>query len=59
MISALSSNDLRRLALAAAAEAHRKAGLAAATGEHYEGGHWRGSSAVHLTTQRGISQTLA
>jgi hypothetical protein len=24
------------------------------TGEHYEGGHWLGSFAVYLTTQRGI-----
>ena len=29
-------------------------GLAAVTGEHYEGGHWLGSFAVYLTTQRGI-----
>ena len=28
------------------AEAHRRAGLAAVTGEHYEGGHWLGSFAV-------------
>ena len=37
----------------AAADAHRHAGLAAVTGEHYEGGHWLGSFAVYLTTQRG------
>ena len=45
----------RRAALAAAAEAHRRAGLAAVTGEHYEGGHWLGSFAVYLVTKRGIS----
>jgi hypothetical protein len=54
IISALPADDPRRPALAAAAEAHRRAGLAAVTGEHYEGGHWLGSFAVYLTTQRGI-----
>jgi hypothetical protein len=39
-----------------AAEEHRRAGLAAVTGEHYEGGHWLGSFAVYLVTRRGISQ---
>ena len=38
------------------AEAHRRAGLAAVTGEHYEGGHWLGSFAVYLTTKRGIEK---
>ena len=54
IISALPANDSRRPALAAAAEAHRRAGLAAVTGAHYEGGHWLGSFAVYLTTRRGI-----
>ena len=27
------------------------------TGAHYEGGHWLGSFAVYLTTQRGIQPT--
>src|SRR5437773_3484580 len=54
IISALPADDPRRPALVAAAEAHRRAGLAAVTGEHYEGGHWLGSFAVYLTTQRGI-----
>jgi hypothetical protein len=54
IISALPADDPRRPALAAAADAHRRAGLAAVTGEHYEGGHWLGSFAVYLTTQRGI-----
>jgi hypothetical protein len=54
IISALPKNDPRLPALTAAAEAHRRAGLAAVTGEHYEGGHWLGSFAVYLTTRRGI-----
>ena len=54
ILSALPHDDRRRAALQAAADAHRRAGLAAVTGEHYEGGHWLGSFAVYLTTQRGI-----
>jgi hypothetical protein len=54
IISALPADDPRRPALQAAADAHRRAGLAAVTGEHYEGGHWLGSFAVYLTTRRGI-----
>jgi hypothetical protein len=56
IISALPADDPRRLALQVAADAHRRAGLAAVTGEHYEGGHWLGSFAVYLTTQRGIQK---
>src|SRR5947207_3855268 len=41
--SALPGKDKRLKPLNAAAEAHAKAGLAAVTGEHYEGGHWLGS----------------
>ena len=40
-------------ALQAAAAAHREAGLAAVTGEHYEGGHWLGTFAVYLATGAG------
>ena len=54
IVSGLPANDARRPALVAAAEAHRRAGLAAVTGAHYEGGHWLGSFAVYLVTQRGI-----
>ena len=54
IMSILPADDPRRPALAAVAEAHRRAGLAAVTGEHYEGGHWLGSFAVYLTTRRGI-----
>jgi len=52
--SALPANDNRLPAIHTAAEAHRNAGLAAVTGEHYEGGHWLGSFAVYLVTKRGI-----
>jgi hypothetical protein len=54
IVSGLPADDKRRPALVAAAEAHRRAGLAAVTGAHYEGGHWLGSFAVYLVTQRGI-----
>lgn len=53
ILSALPEKDARREALKAAAAAHRKTGLAAVTGDHYEGGHWLGSFAVYLVTQRG------
>ena len=54
IVSGLPPNDPRRPALQAAAEAHRRAGLAAVTGEHYEGGHWLGSFAVYLVSRRGL-----
>jgi hypothetical protein len=57
ILSALPANDPRRPALQTTADAHRRAGLAAVTGEHYEGGHWLGSFAVYLTTKRGIEHT--
>ena len=56
VLSSLPPDDPRRPALASAAEAHRRAGLAAVTGEHYEGGHWLGSFAVYLTTRRSIQK---
>ena len=56
ILLALPANDARRPALASEAEAHRRAGLAAVTGEHYEGGHWLGSFAIYLTTKRGIKK---
>jgi hypothetical protein len=45
---ALPPEDPRRVDLAAQSEAHASAGLAAVTGEHYEGGHWLGTFAVYL-----------
>lgn len=59
ILSALPADDKRRSSLTAAAEAHRRAGLAAVTGAHYEGGHWLGSFAVYLVTQRGLSREVA
>lgn len=53
--SVLPKTDPRLGALERSAAAHRSAGLAAVTGEHYEGGHWLGSFAVYLVTRRGIS----
>lgn len=50
----LPEGDPRRGALAAAAQNHRRAGLEAVTGEHYEGGHWLGSFATYLVTRRGL-----
>src|SRR6202008_975341 len=38
--SGLPKNDPRITVLERCAMAHRSAGLAAVTGEHYEGGHW-------------------
>jgi hypothetical protein len=52
--SGLPDGDPRVKPLRAAANAHREAGLAAVTGEHYEGGHWLGSFAIYLVTQRGL-----
>ena len=51
----LPKTDKRLRSIMATAEAHREAGLAAVTGEHYEGGHWLGSFAVYLVTRRNIS----
>jgi len=53
--SGLPRGDPHLPSLTAAARAHREAGLASVTGEHYEGGHWLGSFAVYLTTRRGIT----
>jgi hypothetical protein len=53
--SALPSGDKRQASIRSAADDHKSAGLAAVTGAHYEGGHWLGSFAVYLSTQRGLS----
>ncbi|MDP9192538.1 MAG: DUF2891 domain-containing protein [Acidobacteriota bacterium] len=52
--SGLPAGDPRTKKIRSLATRHRQAGLAAVTGEHYEGGHWLGSFAVYLTTQRGL-----
>ncbi len=54
--SNLPADDPRRAQIDAVAEAHARAGLAAVTGEHYEGGHWLGSFATYLVTDRGVAQ---
>jgi hypothetical protein len=51
----LPKRDKRVPTIMATAEEHRRAGLAAVTGEHYEGGHWLGSFAVYLVTKCGIA----
>jgi hypothetical protein len=53
--SGLAPGDRRIAALRAAARAHREAGLAGVTGEHYVGSHWLGTFAVYLVTGRGLS----
>ena len=52
----LPPKDPRQASLKATALAHRNKGLASVTGEHYEGGHWLGSFAVYLVTERGIQK---
>jgi DUF2891 family protein len=52
----LPANDHRLAAIRATAATHTQSGLAAVTGEHYEGGHWLGSFAVYLVSKRGITE---
>jgi Protein of unknown function (DUF2891) len=54
--SGLPQDDNRLPSIRHAAAEHKRAGLAAVTGEHYEGGHWLGSFATYLVTRRGITQ---
>lgn len=54
--AALPQDDNRLPSIRHAAAEHKRAGLAAVTGEHYEGGHWLGSFATYLVTRRGIAQ---
>lgn len=59
MLEGIASRLTKRApALEKIAHAHREAGLASVTGEHYEGGHWLGSFAVYLTTGRGLDRRL-
>jgi hypothetical protein len=57
MAAGLPERDPRRSALLAAARRQGEAGLAAVTGEFYEGGHWLGSFATYLVTRRGLSRS--
>lgn len=52
--SGLPLDDPRIESLLIAAKEHSDVGLAAVTGEFYEGGHWLGSFATYLVTQRGL-----
>jgi hypothetical protein len=54
MASGLPTDDPRIPALSAAAAAHEESGLASVTGEFYEGGHWLGSFATYLVTEKGL-----
>ncbi len=49
---ALAVGDLRS-GLMELSDAHAEVGVAAVTGEHYEGGHWLATFAVYLLTSRG------
>jgi Protein of unknown function (DUF2891) len=55
--SALPPTDKRLPAIREAADRHKQSGLAAVTGQYYEGGHWLGTYAVYLVTRRGIALT--
>src|SRR5215469_11492771 len=57
--SGLPKSDARLAALEKCIAAHRSAGLAAVTGEHYEGGHWLASFAVYMVTRRGLAAQRA
>lgn len=57
MSAGLPAGDLRKAALLNAAALHKSSGLAAVTGEHYEGGHWLGSFATYLQTSRGLADS--
>jgi hypothetical protein len=52
--SGLPVGDPRIATLQSAARIHRQAGLAALDDQEYVGGHWLGSFAVYLVTQRGL-----
>ncbi|MCG6871177.1 MAG: DUF2891 domain-containing protein [Gammaproteobacteria bacterium] len=52
--SALAESDPRRAAVLAAAADNARAGLTSVTGAHYAGGHWLGSFAMYLASQRGL-----
>ena len=57
MAAGLPASDPRIAAIEAAALQQGQAGLAAVTGEHYEGGHWLASFATYLQTNRGAGES--
>ncbi|WP_206028562.1 DUF2891 domain-containing protein [Thalassoroseus pseudoceratinae] len=59
IVHALPQKDARRQPLADAAKTHADAGLQSLTGHHYAGGHWLGSFAVYLLTNRGLNTDQA
>ncbi|MEM6584131.1 MAG: DUF2891 domain-containing protein [Pseudomonadota bacterium] len=54
---ALAADDPRLPALFAAAQRHKKVGIAAVSDTHYSGSHWLASFAMYLTTKRGYAGT--
>ncbi len=54
ILSALASDDPRRLALERAQEIHAKAGLAQVFSGHYEGEHWLATFAVYYSSGAGV-----
>ena len=54
MAFGLPAQDPRKKALLSSASIHKNSGLASVTGAHYEGGHWLGSFATYLQTDRGL-----
>ena len=54
IVAGLPPSDPRVAGLRHAARQHRQSGLEALNEQQYEGGHWLGSFAVYLVTQRGL-----
>ena len=54
IVAKLPESHARRKSLLALAGRLRAAGLESIKSEHYEGGHWLGSFAVYLVSQRGL-----
>ncbi len=54
IVSRLPAADPRRKSLTALAVTLRQTGLDSIKSEHYEGGHWLGSFAVYLVSNRGL-----
>ena len=54
IVSKLPAADARRIPLSSLAGKLKQAGLDSIKGEHYEGGHWLGSFAVYLVSNRGL-----
>ena len=54
IVSRLAATDPRRARLIELAASLKVAGLASIKNEHYEGGHWLGSFAVYLVSERGL-----